>query len=760
MVLNNSTKLMLGDREVIARYQGNKQVWTAETPIIYGFHVDPSISDPAQAVTYLADAVGKTPAGMTAYRQTVKGYRDLEYIQSDKYCRIDTDIVLKYTDRVETEVQLGSYAGTTAQGGGPSTFFGCYAVDSSPYLDEYGGSFCISIEGNGTATWANPYVGFDWKSSDDSVRTINNFSPATKSKIVVSKSTCSYGNVSVNIGSIAQDQPSPKWALSIFGALDLGTKVTEMTFGRYNGAKVYNFNIYDTNNIRIHNLIPVERISDGELGLVDTITGNFYTNAGTGTFVKGPYITTTEYFDYGDWANAFFMPKPCMLRSDGTVAYYLDPNDYTKKSSDTDYENMLENVTLETGGIIPATGENYATGLNEWQNRTPGYISVEPNYLYQVDKRVRVYYYSASKSFISSELTDSFNTPNNCYYIRLAADKVDNEGKPHFDNNTQMICLSSDISNSNFDGNAMMEWPLIWYKFEAGSQDGEGYFYCSDQQVDESYKCWCNYDANNNIIPHFYTAIYNGTGISKMRSLSGYTLTNDNGMGSVSLTDELTRARANNTTAADEWYIDVWSDRQLISALLVLMGKSLDVQSVFGKGQINGGETAQQNVTTGALDDKGLFYGSTTDGTIPIKVFGMENWWGTTARMTAGLIGASDGYLYKLTYGTADGSIATGYNNTGTGYKKKQMTRPSVSQGVITKMLFGEFGYLPMAAEGTDNVYYTDRYISGDYYLIASDCHYSTAVGTFGMRFDVPPNQGFWLYGAALSCKPVKKEET
>lgn len=66
MILNDSTKLMLGDREVIARYQGDKQVWTAETPTVYGWHIDPSISNPAQAVTYLADAVGKTPAAMGA----------------------------------------------------------------------------------------------------------------------------------------------------------------------------------------------------------------------------------------------------------------------------------------------------------------------------------------------------------------------------------------------------------------------------------------------------------------------------------------------------------------------------------------------------------------------------------------------------------------------------------------------------------------------------------------------------------------------
>ena len=34
-------------------------------------------------------------------------------------------------------------------------------------------------------------------------------------------------------------------------------------------------------------------------------------------------------FNYGDWENAFFMPKPVLLAQDGTVFCYLDPNDYT-----------------------------------------------------------------------------------------------------------------------------------------------------------------------------------------------------------------------------------------------------------------------------------------------------------------------------------------------------------------------------------------------------------------------------------------------
>ena len=42
-------------------------------------------------------------------------------------------------------------------------------------------------------------------------------------------------------------------------------------------------------------------------------------------------------FNYGSWENAWFMKvKPCMLNYDGTVAYYLDPNNYALKEDGTE----------------------------------------------------------------------------------------------------------------------------------------------------------------------------------------------------------------------------------------------------------------------------------------------------------------------------------------------------------------------------------------------------------------------------------------
>ena len=53
--------------------------------------------------------------------------------------------------------------------------------------------------------------------------------------------------------------------------------------------KLYSCIIFDGENI-IRNFIPCYRKSDGEIGLYDIVNGVFYTNEGTGTFVKGQNV--------------------------------------------------------------------------------------------------------------------------------------------------------------------------------------------------------------------------------------------------------------------------------------------------------------------------------------------------------------------------------------------------------------------------------------------------------------------------------------
>ncbi len=76
----------------------------------------------------------------------------------------------------------------------------------------------------------------------------------------------------------------------------------------------------------------------------------------------------TDTFDYGDWADAFFMKvRPCLLKYDGTVAFYLNPDNTQQKEdgSSYDYESFDNggNVMIEFPKVywkIVDNGDNTA----------------------------------------------------------------------------------------------------------------------------------------------------------------------------------------------------------------------------------------------------------------------------------------------------------------------------------------------------------------------------------------------------------------
>jgi hypothetical protein len=414
-----------------------------------------------------------------------------------------------------------------------------------------------------------------------------------------------------------------------------------------------------------------------------------------------PAAMGTTTFNYGSWKDAFFMPKPCMLKYDGTVDYYLDPNDYSKKLDGT----------------------------------------------------------------------------------------------------------ASDISDYSYNGNAMMEFPKLWFKSEAGTAKGEGYVWVSNKQVDSSYHCWANYDSDGNQIDHFYMGIYNGVIYDgKMRSLSGKKLSSwsttaysnsttyavddvvnyNNRMwkcvtavetaeefdptkweqfgfnGNTTGQQEVDAAAANDTTAKSEWYIDTWCDRVLITALLYLMGKSLDLQSTYGRGIDSGSQTAAEKYTTGAANNKGLFYGVTANGNSVVKVFGIENFWALKWRRTAGCIGLNNGKVaYKMTSSTADGSTATAYNTDGTGYLIDNTVRPS--SGYVSEMGFGAWGLIPRSVTGgNNNVYYCDYFYTNNsaitFALVGGSSNYDLCCGFYVyLRYAFMYRNG--IIAAVLSCKPLANKE-
>ena len=351
---------------------------------------------------------------------------------------------------------------------------------------------------------------------------------------------------------------------------------------------------------------------------------------------------------------------------------------------------------------------------------------------------------------------------------------------------------SSGITDSSLDGNVMIEWPKIYTK--RWEENGVYHFRCSDAKLDSAYDCWCNYDKNDNVIDHFYTAAYLGykDDSNRIRSISGVYPYRDG------TTDNYVNYAKNN---GEDWYTEVLADRLLIQDLLVMMGKSTEPDGAytFGPGLVSS-PTLQ---STGGTDNYGMFHGSGSDSGEAIKVFGMEHWWGNLYRYCAGYVfdtgsGSTDTpyrLFLKITRGTHDGSTATDYSNDGEGYficddldsqgslydtklgdvkyKTKQNGSKAYS-GYIYELhttpygrVFDVYAAVYASISGSSSTYYPDGYTvvlekeGGATYSLGKTPafvggHYNNGsiAGPFATSFNTKNAYGYSLCGVALSCKP------
>ena len=309
---------------------------------------------------------------------------------------------------------------------------------------------------------------------------------------------------------------------------------------------------------------------------------------------------------------------------------------------------------------------------------------------------------------------------------------------------------ASDVGNTNYAGNAMMEWGRdgrkIWYKIVPEDDGSSATVYISDYKADNDYVAWSFMNAEGTISEHFYTPIYNGfvDRANRLRSISG--IAGSSICKYSAARNEIEHAERNNIGEKKQWYTETYCDWVLINLLLVLVGKSLDCQSVFGMGK-TGVSSVSDIAPTGILNDKGMFWGSsnTSDG---VKVFGMENWWGNIWRRMAGLVSNNHESRYKMTRTQTDD-----YNYNGNGYTSGG--EMPYSDGYVTKMRYNQNGIVPMAVGGTSSTYYTDSLYQGDGYGYAFfGGIVGAASGPFALTLAYPQDRTFWDVSACVSCKP------
>ena len=252
---------------------------------------------------------------------------------------------------------------------------------------------------------------------------------------------------------------------------------------------------------------------------------------------------------------------------------------------------------------------------------------------------------------------------------------------------------ASDVANTAYAGQAMSAIPTCWVK--RYTEGGYRYFIVSNEPYDSTYKAYAHTRANGTISPYMFMPMYKGSMVDdKLRSLSG-----QRPQSGTTAAQEKTAAAAN----GDRWGLRTWMADELVYDLLVLIGKSTDVQSTFGQGYSTGGSNADSALTTGTMNTAGQFGGRRSSTTQQVKVFYMEGFYAERWEREEGMVFKDGVYLVKP---TPEGD---GYNFDGTGYTRVGALSPA-ENGYVKTFEQNDFGAFPSAVGGGSSTYECDYF--------------------------------------------------
>lgn len=293
---------------------------------------------------------------------------------------------------------------------------------------------------------------------------------------------------------------------------------------------------------------------------------------------------------------------------------------------------------------------------------------------------------------------------------------------------------------SGADGDVMIEFPKMYYKFYTETNSGTKYIGCRYAQSPLDDTWCCNAWLNRNGTPQdtMYMAAYDGhVSAGTLHSLSGKMPTINTTIG-----DFRTAAHSNGTGYEQQ----EWSKRVYVQSLLPMLFKGLDSQVLVGQGVTS----ANKAVDTGTMNGKPLFWGnqSKTDG---VKFAGIENFWGNIYKWADGLINVSNTYKYK---------IYAPYNDAGSGYLDAGGIGGAVSSEYIdTVAAANGYGLLPSATVSAElDSFFHDRFWKNTTNTYVCDTggywSYGADAGAWYLSLGLGASDSGTDYGASLSFTP------
>lgn len=225
-------------------------VTTAQT-ITFSAYTTSLINASNNALAKVYDAVQK---GWTIVGEGMKDYVELEYIESTGTQYIPLNDNFQANKKYEVKIAL-----TTTEIGDTKIF----------------GQVISGSEGAMIATLNKKWrllAGWNWRLKDDIDTEIHTFKFDVSTNLKFQKDNDAIETYSIRL--------STDNTLALFAQLP-----STSYLGRF---KLYDYNVQNTTTNEVEKkLVPAKRMSDGAIGMIDKISGQWYGNSGTGTFIGG-----------------------------------------------------------------------------------------------------------------------------------------------------------------------------------------------------------------------------------------------------------------------------------------------------------------------------------------------------------------------------------------------------------------------------------------------------------------------------------------
>lgn len=273
----------------------------------------------------------------------------------------------------------------------------------------------------------------------------------------------------------------------------------------------------------------------------------------------------------------------------------------------------------------------------------------------------------------------------------------------HDDTSKKLDGSDSDISNVDYDGNAMVEFRKYrWVSRK--TVDGYDYVRFANYKVDDTFEDNAFIDESGKQKLAFYFSMFKGSldTSNVLRSLADAEI-----MRSKNATTEMSYSKAN----GDGWNTGAWAQLNYIWDLLTLLGKTDGLQETYGRGICDFSWNDGVNPfgwIVGQTKDKGCFTCS-NDGKNPVRTLWIEDLWGRAWDRYTGLINDNGTFKVKLTgpYPTPTDNASTYADYIDTG-----LVTPA--EGYVKEANCSEWGFLPQVTGGSASTYFCDYFYKKD----------------------------------------------